>query len=56
MFFINKMDDENANFWGAGSIDNLWENVVAFEIPIVEGGQFIGYVNIVTLKAYKFER
>jgi elongation factor G len=58
MFFINKMDDENANFFGVLDqlVNTFGKNVVAFEIPIIEGGQFIGYVNVVTMKAYKFEK
>lgn len=58
MFFINKMDDENANFFGVLDqlVSTFGKNVVAFEIPIVEGGKFTGYVNILTMKAKKFEK
>ncbi|MFZ5985621.1 MAG: elongation factor G [Bacillota bacterium] len=58
MFFINKMDDENSNFFGVLDqlVDTFGKNVVAFEIPIVEGGKFSGYVNIITMKAKKFDK
>ncbi|MDQ2084894.1 elongation factor G [Herbivorax sp. ANBcel31] len=56
MFFVNKMDDENADFHKVFDqlVDTFGKNVIAFEIPIIEGDKFIGYVNIVTMKALKF--
>jgi elongation factor G len=58
MFFVNKMDDENANFFGVMEqlVNAFGKNVIALEIPIVEDGKFIGYVDIVTLKAKKVDK
>ncbi|ODM26576.1 elongation factor G [Acetivibrio mesophilus] len=57
-FFVNKMDDENANFFK--TLDQLvatfGKNVIAFQIPIVEDSKFTGYVNIITMKASKFDK
>ncbi|TYQ16643.1 UNVERIFIED_CONTAM: elongation factor G [Acetivibrio alkalicellulosi] len=56
MFFINKMDDENANFYGVFDqlVNSFGKNVITFEIPIIENEKFVGYVNIVTMKAWIF--
>jgi len=32
------------------------KNVIAFQIPIVENSKFTGYVDIVTMKAKKFDK
>ena len=57
MFFVNAMDDENENFFKvlAQLVNTFGKNVVAFEIPIKEDGKFIGYVNIATMTAKKFD-
>jgi len=58
IFFVNKMDDENANFFR--TLEQLaaafGKNVIAFQIPIVENSKFTGYVDIVTMKAKKFDK
>lgn len=54
--FINKMDDERANYKDA--IEQLKEKfgrcVAPFRVPITENGMLTGYVNIITLKAYAY--
>ena len=54
IFFINKMDEENASF--EKSFDSLRDtfgkSVIAFEVPIIEGGKVVGSVNILKKKAW----
>ena len=56
MFFINKMDEENADFNKVFDqlVDTFGKSVIAAELPIIEGGKFVGCVNVVNMKAYKF--
>jgi len=58
MFFVNGMDDENEDFFKVLDqlVDTFGKNIVAFEIPITEGGKFIGYVNLVSMTAKKFDK
>jgi len=58
VFYINKMDEEHANFFSAlSSLQNTFgNNVVAFEIPVFENEKFVGVVDIVSMKAYKYEK
>ena len=57
MFFINSMDKENANF--DKIVNELQEkygtSVVPIQLPIKEGHDFVGYVDILSGKAYKFD-
>ncbi len=52
--FVNKMDRENANFQRA--LDNLREvfsgTVVPVQIPVGEGGEFKGVIDLVSMKAF----
>lgn len=56
-FFVNKMDDEEANF--KNTLDQLKEKfgtaIAPFQQPIRENGKLIGFVDIVTMKGYKFD-
>ncbi len=58
MFFVNKMDEENANF--SKVVDQLTElygrKIVPFTVPIFEGEKFIGFADIINMKAYKFDK
>ena len=58
MFFINKLDGENADFFGVlDQLHNTFgKNIVAFEFPIIENEEFVGYVDILSMKAKKFEK
>lgn len=56
MFFISKMDEENANFDSA--LDQLTTNfgkcVVPFQFPLIEGEKFVGVADVLKKKAYRF--
>lgn len=56
-FFVNKMDDENANFEGVIQTlkDKFGAAIAPFRVPICEGGKLIGYVNIVSMQAFKYD-
>lgn len=56
-FFINQMDRENANFDKVlTSLQTKYgSSVVPFQFPIMEGGHFTGIIDIIDMKAYKFE-
>ncbi|MCL2817620.1 MAG: elongation factor G [Clostridiales bacterium] len=55
--FINKMDRENADFFKAldSMKSKLSRQIVPVQIPIGKEAGFCGVVNIVTMKAYKYE-
>ena len=57
VFFINKMDHENADFDGV--VENIrsfaGEKAVPTQIPIKNGTSFDGYIDIIENKAYMFE-
>lgn len=55
--FINKMDKETANFYMAlGELEKSFESeAVPLQIPIGEGESFKGIVDLVSMKAYKYE-
>lgn len=56
-FFVNRMDDENANFISVlDELKSLFGTSVApFQYPIHEGGKFTGYVDIVRQKGFKYD-
>lgn len=58
MFFVNGMDDENEDFFKVLDqlVGTFGKNVVTFEIPITDEGKFIGYVNLVSMTAKKFDK
>jgi elongation factor G len=58
MLFVSKMDEENANFFSVLDqlTDTFGKGVVAFEIPIIESEKFVGYVDIINMKAKKFDK
>jgi elongation factor G len=57
MFFVNKMDEDNADF--DKTYDKLKElygnSIIIYQLPIIQGEKFIGIVDIVHMKARKFE-
>ncbi len=57
MMVVNQMDRENANFMKVYDAikDKFGPSAVAIQLPIVEGGAFKGYVDIVTMKAKLFD-
>ncbi len=57
-FFVNKMDDENANF---GKVvdqlrDTFGNTICPMFVPFNEGTPDLGFVNIINEKAYKFDK
>ena len=55
VFFVNKMDRENANFQKA--VDSLRNTlagakVIPLQLPVYANGQFAGVVSLVTMEAY----
>ena len=57
LIFINQVDRENSNVMKViTQLKDLYGNAIApFQIPIMEDGQFIGYVDIITMKAKQFQ-
>ncbi len=57
MMVINQMDRENANFEKVmGEVNEKFgPSVVPIQLPIMEGGAFKGYVDIVNMKAKLFD-
>ena len=57
IFFVNKMDDENASFEKVyGELrDKFGKTVIPFEYPIVQNGKVIGSVNILRKKAWYYD-
>ncbi|MDO4199066.1 MAG: elongation factor G [Erysipelotrichaceae bacterium] len=57
IFFINKMDDENASFEKTYEDlrDHFGKTVIPFEYPIVSNGKVIGSVNILRKKAWYYD-
>ncbi|MBQ1434439.1 MAG: elongation factor G [Clostridia bacterium] len=57
MFVVNKMDEENADFYA--SLDSLRDNfgvkVCPISIPIIENEKFVGVVDCIRMKARRFE-
>ena len=58
LFFINKLDDENADF--SATFDALREkfgkSVFLFELPIIDGRKVVGSVNILRHKAWYYDK
>ncbi|MBF1115349.1 MAG: elongation factor G [Solobacterium sp.] len=56
IFFVNKMDVENANFDTVYTSirDKFGKSVIPFEVPIVENGVVVGSVNILRRKAWYY--
>ena len=57
IFCINKIDEENANYEDAYNSlrDAFGASVTPFIIPLLDGSNPIGVINLVTKKAYKTE-
>ena len=58
IFFINKLDDENADF--SKTVDELREkfgkSVFLFALPIIDGRKVIGSVNILRKRAWYYDK
>lgn len=57
IFFVNKVDEEHASFDKAyqGLRDAFGKSVIPFEVPILDGEEVIGSVNILRDKAWYFK-
>lgn len=57
IFFINKIDDENASFDKVyGELrDKFGKNVIPFELPMIKDGKVIGSINILRKKAWFYD-
>lgn len=57
MFFVNKMDDNRANYMSTleQMKEKFGKSVTPFVIPIKEGDQFKGYVDVVDMTARRYE-
>ncbi|HOG00944.1 MAG: Elongation factor G [Firmicutes bacterium ADurb.Bin248] len=57
MMVINQMDRENANFTKVMEEINakFGPSVVPIQLPIMEGGAFVGYVDLASMTARKFD-
>lgn len=55
--FVNQMDRENANFNKVlDSLKDLYGTSIApFQVPIMESDQFVGYVDVISMKAYRYD-
>jgi elongation factor G len=58
MMIITKMDEENANFFAVYEqmINTFGKSIVAFQLPILEGEKFTGFVDVINGTAKKFDK
>jgi elongation factor G len=58
VFFINKMDEENANFNAAYDkmVAAFGKSVIPFQLPIYEAEKYVGYVDIINMNAKRFQK
>jgi elongation factor G len=58
LVFINKMDDENADFGKVldQAVEIFGKALIPFQLPIMDGGKMTGVVDIIKRKAYKFNK
>ncbi len=56
IFFINKMDEENASFFKTYEElrEKFGKSIIPFEVPIIESGKLVGSVNILRKKAWYY--
>ena len=57
MFYVSKMDEENANFFGTVEAMQAMfgASVIPFVFPVLEGDKTVGLVNLITKKAVKVD-
>jgi len=57
LIFVNKMDEENANFEKVVDRINqvLTPKAIPIQYPIMENGKFIGFVDVISKRAYRYE-
>lgn len=57
IFFINKIDDENASFdkTYTGLREKFGKSVIPFELPMIKDGKVVGSINILRKKAWFYD-
>ena len=57
-FAVNKMDDENADYDKVYEqiLENFGNSALPFQLPIIEGGKFVGLVDVIGKKALRFAK
>ncbi len=57
MFFISKMDEENADYFKTYEelVEKFGKKVIAFQFPIIENDKMVGIVDVIHQKAKHFE-
>jgi len=58
IFYVSKMDEEHANFFEVlDQLTNTFgKGIVALQLPIIENEKFVGYVDVLTMTAKKFDK
>lgn len=58
MFFVNKMDEENANFFEVLDqlVNTFGKSVIPLQLPIIDGDKYTGFVDVVGMTAKKFDK
>lgn len=58
IFFVNKIDEENASFDETYSAlrEKFGKTVIAFELPIMENNEIIGNVSLLENRAFKYSK
>ncbi len=58
ILFLNGTDKENADYLGTLNAlkDKYTTKIAPMQIPIMENNKMVGYVNVLTGKAYKFDK
>jgi len=58
MFFVSKMDEEHANFNEVLDqlVNTFGKSVIPFQLPIMEGEKFTGFVDVLGMTAKKFDK
>ncbi len=58
MLVVTKIDEENADFFGVlDKMKNVFgKSIIPIQIPIMENGKFTGYLDMIDIKAKKFEK
>ena len=56
LIFVNAVDKDNSDFMGtARAIMAKYKSVIPIELPIMEGGKMVGYVDVLTGKAFDLQ-
>jgi elongation factor G len=58
MVLVSKMDEENANYNEVLEqlVNTFGKGIIAFQVPIIENEKFTGIVDVIKMKAKKFDK